>query len=98
LVAHLHCNLFSVRYLLPAKSICPTCNQTIYISMKMRAAAPPNKKVENTAGRWVTLGRLVVKLKVGSAPACYGSSLDSKPDISQKYKMGDISKGVANIL
>jgi hypothetical protein len=33
---------------------------------------------------------------VGSAPACYGSSLGSNPDISQKYKMGDISKGVAN--
>jgi hypothetical protein len=25
----------------------------------------------------------------------YGSSLGSNPDISQKYKMGDISKGVA---
>jgi hypothetical protein len=31
-----------------------------------------------------------------SAPACYGSSLGSNPDISQKYKMCDISKGVAN--
>jgi hypothetical protein len=29
---------------------------------------------------------------VGSAPACY----DSNPDISQKYKMGDMSKEVAN--
>ena len=35
---------------------------------------------------------------VGSAPACYGSSLDSNPYISQKYKMGDISKGVAKTL
>jgi hypothetical protein len=26
------------------------------------------------------------------------SSLDSNPDISQKYKMGDISKGLANTL
>jgi hypothetical protein len=26
----------------------------------------------------------------------YGSSLGSNPDISQKYKMGDISNGVAN--
>jgi len=26
----------------------------------------------------------------------YGSSLRSNPDIYQKYKMGDISKGVAN--
>jgi hypothetical protein len=34
----------------------------------------------------------------GSAPAFYGSSLDSNPDISQKYKMGDINKGVANTL
>jgi hypothetical protein len=31
---------------------------------------------------------------VGSAP--YGSSLGSNPDISEKYKMGDISKRVAN--
>ncbi len=31
-----------------------------------------------------------------SAPACYGSSLCSYPDISQNYKMGDISKGTAN--
>jgi hypothetical protein len=35
---------------------------------------------------------------VGSAPACYSSSLWSNPDIPQKYKMGDISKGVANTL
>ncbi len=34
--------------------------------------------------------------KVGSAPDCYGSSMGSNPDIVQKYKMGDISKGVAN--
>jgi hypothetical protein len=27
-----------------------------------------------------------------------GSSLGSNPDISEKYKMGDISKGVANTL
>jgi hypothetical protein len=33
-----------------------------------------------------------------SAPACYGSSLGSNPDISQKCKMVDISKGVANTL
>jgi hypothetical protein len=26
--------------------------------------------------------------KVGSAPACYGSNLDSNPVISQKYKNG----------
>jgi hypothetical protein len=35
---------------------------------------------------------------VCSAPACYGSCLGSNPDIPQKYKMGDISKGVANAL
>ncbi len=35
---------------------------------------------------------------VGSAPACYSSSLGANPDISQKFKMGDISKGVANTL
>jgi hypothetical protein len=34
----------------------------------------------------------------GSTPACYGSSLGSNPDISQKFKMGDISKEVANTL
>jgi hypothetical protein len=33
--------------------------------------------------------------QVGKVPACYGSFLGSNPDISQKYKMGDISKGVA---
>jgi hypothetical protein len=37
--------------------------------------------------------------QVGSASAFYGSTtLGSKPDISQKYKMGDISKVVANVL
>jgi hypothetical protein len=36
--------------------------------------------------------------QVGSAPACYGSSLGSNPDMSQKYKMCDISKGLANTL
>jgi hypothetical protein len=35
---------------------------------------------------------------VGSAPACYGSSLASNPDISQKDKMDEIGKGVAIIL
>jgi hypothetical protein len=44
-------------------------------------------------GRWVTkmLGRWVAKL--GSAPACYDSSLGSNPDISQKYEMADIRSG-----
>jgi hypothetical protein len=28
----------------------------------------------------------------------FGSSMGSNPDISQKYEMGDISKGVANTL
>ncbi len=35
---------------------------------------------------------------VGSAPACYGSSLGSNLDISLKNKMGYISKRVANTL
>jgi hypothetical protein len=30
--------------------------------------------------------------------SCYGSSLGSNPDISQKYNMADTSTGVANIL
>jgi hypothetical protein len=38
--------LFSSRYLFPAKSICPTWKQTIYISMQIRAAAPPNGKTQ----------------------------------------------------
>jgi hypothetical protein len=29
---------------------------------------------------------------------CYGSSLGSNPDIFQKYKTGDIGKGIANTL
>ncbi len=32
------------------------------------------------------------------APACYGSSLGSNPDIPEKCIMGDISKVVANTL
>ncbi len=35
---------------------------------------------------------------VGSAPDCYSSSLGSNTDISEIYKMGDISKGVTNTL
>jgi hypothetical protein len=35
---------------------------------------------------------------VGGLPACYGSSLGSNPDISQKYRIVDISKEVGNIL
>ncbi len=34
----------------------------------------------------------------GEAPDCFGSSLGSNSDISQKYKMGDISKGEAYTL
>jgi hypothetical protein len=39
-------------------------------------------------------------IKIGRwAAACYcSSSLGSNLDISQKYKIGDISKGVANTL
>jgi hypothetical protein len=41
------------------------------------------------------LGRWVAKLLGRCAPACYGGgSLGSNPDISQKYKMGDIIKEV----
>ncbi len=47
-------------------------------------------------GRWVAkLGRRLAMLV---APACYGTFLGSNPDISQKYKMGDISKRAANTL
>ncbi len=36
--------------------------------------------------------------EVGSAPACYGSTLGSNPDIPHKSYMGDISEGVADTL
>ncbi len=39
--------LFSSRYLFPAKSICPTCEQAIQIFMQIRAAAPPNRKLRH---------------------------------------------------
>jgi hypothetical protein len=42
---------------------------------------------------WREMGGQVV-----SAPACYGSSLGSNLDISQKYKMAEGSLGVANSL
>jgi hypothetical protein len=46
-------------------------------------------------------GRWVAKLNMemgGQVVAYYGGSLGSNPDISQKYKMGDILKGVAKTL
>ncbi len=50
-------------------------------------------------GIWVAKrGICHVWLRVGRAPACYSSSLGSKSDISQKHKMGDIIKRVANTL
>ncbi len=39
--------LFSSRYLLSAKSICPIWKQTIYSSMQICAAAPPNRKTQH---------------------------------------------------
>jgi hypothetical protein len=47
-------------------------------------------------GSWVATREMGGE--VGRAPSWYGSSLGSNPDISQKYKMDDISKGVTNIL
>jgi hypothetical protein len=50
------------------------------------------------------LVRLNTKLNKGDgatklvAPACNGSPLGSNPDVFQKYKMGDIRKGVSNTL
>jgi hypothetical protein len=48
-------------------------------------------------GRWVAKleGRWVAKLV---ARLLATEALVSNPDISQKYKMGDISKGVTNTL
>ncbi len=39
--------LFSSRYVFPAKSICPTCEQSIQIFMQIRATAPPNRKLRH---------------------------------------------------
>jgi hypothetical protein len=36
--------------------------------------------------------------EIGSAPACFSNSLGSNSNIFQKYKMGGITKGVANTL
>jgi hypothetical protein len=55
-------------------------------------------------GRWVTESGMGGYVGKGDGepklvkPACYGSSLGSNPDISHKYKMGEINKGVANTL
>jgi hypothetical protein len=47
--------------------------------------------------RWVANREMVAKL-FARLHACYGSFLGSKPDITQRYKMGDISKGLTNTL
>jgi hypothetical protein len=48
---------------------------------------------------WAKLGCWVAKIgRWMGAPACYGKPLGSNPAISKKYKMGDISKSVANTL
>ncbi len=52
-------------------------------------------KIEPTTGI-IYLGRWVAKLVAHLL--AYGSSLGSNPDISQKYKMGNISREVANTL
>jgi hypothetical protein len=45
------------------------------------------------------LGHFFMRLFETVAKLCfYGNSLGSNPDISQKYKMGDINKEVANTL
>ncbi len=49
-------------------------------------------------GAWAWLSFREIDGKFGRAPAYYSISLGSNPDISQKYKIGDISKGVANKL
>jgi hypothetical protein len=41
---------------------------------------------------WIRWIRIQIRIRNTG----YGSSLGSKTDISQKYKMGDISKEVAN--
>ncbi len=62
--------LFSSRYLLPAKSICPTCNQTIYISVQMRAAPPSNRKTQH----------ICLKIYAAGFPAdnCWGRRFKSR--------------------
>jgi hypothetical protein len=46
-------------------------------------------------GKWVAKFR---ELVAGLLANCYGSFMGSNPDISKKYKMGELSKGVANTL
>jgi hypothetical protein len=51
-----------------------------------------------TAVELIYRGLVIFQTSVGSAPACYKSSLGSNPETIQKYKMGDISKRVANTI
>jgi hypothetical protein len=64
---------------------------------RIRILDESERSTINYGGRWVAKLREMGG-QVGSAPACYGSSLGSNPDISQKYKMCDISNGLANTL
>jgi hypothetical protein len=61
------------------------CKQTLNMFGKWEAKL--------VGGGWLSLRRWVAKFRgmggqVDSAPACYGSSLGSNPDISQKFKIG----------
>ncbi len=65
--------------------------------IRIRILDESERSTINYGGRWVAKLREMGG-QVGSAPACYGSSLGSNPDMSQKYKMCDISKGLVNTL
>jgi hypothetical protein len=67
------------------------------------AVVSSTQDVEKVAGRYHQMpGIQVISRQVGGyklvAPqlGTYDSSLGSNPDTCQKYKMGDISKGLAN--
>ncbi len=79
--------------------------QTAQLKAESRVGRPPAGRAgvaqplgDDIKAAEVNLLLMKMGSLVGSAPACYGSSLGSNPDISQKYKMGNISKGVANTL
>jgi hypothetical protein len=54
------------------------------LSFTMHSTTDHVREMGGYVGRWVA--------------TCYTSSLGSNPDFSQKYKMDDILKGVANTL
>jgi hypothetical protein len=67
-------------------------------SKKSAVPARKNKIIIKEIHRdgWLSRGRWMAKLAARLLASCYGSSLGSNLDISQKYKGGDKSKGLAH--